>query len=156
MSTVNQNIQIALTKEEFKTACRMSLSTNPDFTVSETPEGFIVKEMNANNAAFGVTAYRATATVRYLEEGNVNICVSNAGLGPIQKNHVTQVCGMIANMIQIGVDQTAQRKQTALHNSPAVGISIPEQIKQLAELKEAGILTEDEFKTKKEQLLAKL
>ena len=34
--------------------------------------------------------------------------------------------------------------------------SIPEQIEKLAELKEKGILTEDEFKEKKKELLDKL
>ena len=36
------------------------------------------------------------------------------------------------------------------------GIDIPEQIKKLADLKAAGILTEDEFENKKRDLLAKL
>ncbi len=33
---------------------------------------------------------------------------------------------------------------------------VPDQIKKLAELKEQGILTEDEFQTKKQQLLSKM
>lgn len=33
---------------------------------------------------------------------------------------------------------------------------IPEQIKKLAELKDAGILTEDEFNSKKSELLEKM
>lgn len=37
-----------------------------------------------------------------------------------------------------------------------VAIDIPDQIKKLAELKEAGILTEKEFEEKKAELLAKL
>lgn len=157
MSTVSQNIKIALTKEEFKIACRMSLSTNPDFTVSETPEGFIVKEMNANDAVPGLLiTFRATAIVRYLEKGNISISVSNNGIGPVQKNHVTQICGMIANMVKIGADQAVQRKQSVSNTPSIVNTSIPEQIKQLAELKEAGILTEDEFQAKKAELLAKL
>ena len=156
MSEIDQNIRISLTKEEFKRACRISLSTNPDFTVSETEEGFIVKELNAKHLAFDTITYRATATISYLGNGNVNINVSSFGLGPIQKKHVTQVCSMVVNMIRISEDQAVQRKQTASNSFSSVGISIPEQIKQLAELKEAGIITEDEFKTKKEQLLAKL
>ncbi len=42
--------------------------------------------------------------------------------------------------------------QTAANQSP----DIPEQIKKLAELKEKGILTEDEFQAKKSELLARL
>ena len=33
---------------------------------------------------------------------------------------------------------------------------VPDQIKKLAELKEQGILTEDEFQSKKQQLLSKM
>ena len=36
------------------------------------------------------------------------------------------------------------------------GLDIPEQIKKLAELKEEGILTEEEFQTKKTELLSRL
>lgn len=39
---------------------------------------------------------------------------------------------------------------------PEVAVDIPTQIKKLAELKDQGILTEEEFETKKKELLAKL
>ena len=155
MSTVSKNIQITLNKEEFKTACRVSLSTNSDFIVSETENGFVVKERNVDFSAIGSNSYRATATVDYAEGGAVTVYVSNFGLGPFQKNHVTQICDMIVNMVRIGEDKISRENQTSSNQSSVANTSIPEQIRQLAELKEAGILTENEFRIKKEQLLAK-
>lgn len=47
-------------------------------------------------------------------------------------------------------------KKQASEAQGASQSNIPEQIKQLAELKEEGILTEEEFQSKKKELLAKL
>lgn len=61
-------------------------------------------------------------------------------------------CGFIMDKIQ------DQSQAGQVQNNPVnvTAESIPDQIKKLAELKDAGILTEEEFSTKKSELLAKM
>lgn len=51
-----------------------------------------------------------------------------------------------------------QKRMTQLksHSSPTYQPSIPEQIKQISELKEQGIISEEEFEKKKKELLDKM
>jgi hypothetical protein len=54
-----------------------------------------------------------------------------------------------------------RRRVTLAHASPSVtdaspGVIIPDQIRKLAELKDAGILTEEEFQAKKKDLLSRM
>ncbi len=53
-------------------------------------------------------------------------------------------------------DGFGEPKKTEAPNDNNQSPDIPEQIKKLAELKEKGILTEDEFQAKKSELLARL
>lgn len=62
-------------------------------------------------------------------------------------NKFKEACTFITNKIQ---------EETVQNNNTSQNIDIPEQIKKLAELKEQGILTEDEFETKKKELLSKI
>jgi hypothetical protein len=58
---------------------------------------------------------------------------------------------------QKAVESTRDKiMNTTNPQTPSVNDSIPEQIKKLAELKELGILTDDEFNTKKQELLDKM
>jgi predicted Zn-dependent peptidase len=50
--------------------------------------------------------------------------------------------------------QYAQEPQYAEQAPPAPAQSVPEQLKELAELKQQGILTEEEFAAQKAKLLA--
>ena len=73
--------------------------------------------------------------------------------------------GFIVFLILLGVylinKRTAEKKrdsakQTAMDGITASEISIPEQIEQLAKLRDKGILSEAEFAEKKKELLSKL
>jgi hypothetical protein len=58
---------------------------------------------------------------------------------------------------QKAVESTRDKIMNTTNTQPTiVNDSIPDQIKKLAELKDLGILTEDEFNTKKQELLAKM
>jgi hypothetical protein len=59
-----------------------------------------------------------------------------------------------AKMIREQVDKHRQTKNQPI--APLVTESIPDQIKKLAELRDTGILTEDEFQKKKADLLSRL
>ena len=50
----------------------------------------------------------------------------------------------------------AFKKQFSFSSQPAESSDIPEQIKKLSDLKEAGILTGEEFETKKADLLTRM
>lgn len=63
-----------------------------------------------------------------------------------------EACGFIMDKIQ----EQSQTGQVQNNSASATAASIPDQIKKLAELKDAGILTEDEFTQKKTQLLSKM
>ncbi|SMC17083.1 Short C-terminal domain-containing protein [Clostridium acidisoli DSM 12555] len=64
-------------------------------------------------------------------------------------NEFREACTFINN--KIGESSTSQTSQT-----PHYSNNIPEQIRKLAELKQSGILTDDEFETKKKELLDKI
>ncbi|HOX11246.1 MAG TPA: SHOCT domain-containing protein, partial [Candidatus Moranbacteria bacterium] len=53
-------------------------------------------------------------------------------------------------------DARSKFSSQSSNSSSSTNQSIPEQIKKLSELKDQGILTEDEFNKKKSELLAKM
>ena len=61
----------------------------------------------------------------------------------------------LSNVLNLLASELSRYKKI-LPEKESSADDIPAQIKKLAELKDAGILTEDEFAAKKEQLLAKM
>ena len=57
---------------------------------------------------------------------------------------------------KFGRERSQGKKETSSETPSQLPADIPAQIKQLAELKDQGILTEEEFETKKAELLKKI
>jgi len=77
-----------------------------------------------------VSAAGNKATMKWIKKGEVKKFVSD---------------------VKIRIGKKEEKSQ-----DPETGVDIPNQIKKLAELKDQGILSEEEFETKKKELLAKL
>ena len=63
------------------------------------------------------------------------------------------VIGSVWALSRAGVFKAKRNQETALEDS---SVDVIEQIRKLAELKSEGILTDEEFESKKQELLAKL
>jgi uncharacterized membrane protein YdbT with pleckstrin-like domain len=61
----------------------------------------------------------------------------------------------IYRQMQVNVDKTARRTQPHFE-APAAAASIPEQIQQLAQLRDQGHITPEDFEAKKAQLLERM
>lgn len=78
-----------------------------------------------------------------------NVCPFNKG----QEKAFRQLTDILRQRIHAA--QQAQVNMAPMASAPA-GPSIPEQIEQLAKLRDAGILSPDEFEAKKAELLARM
>ena len=69
----------------------------------------------------------------------------------INKGQVSELVEHVKAMI--GKKEEGRRKK---EEGPSASTDIPGQIQKLAELKQQGILTEDEFQAKRRELLSKM
>lgn len=78
--------------------------------------------------------------------------VSKYGLVDWGKNqdNINEIMNMLSCELQ------SKYRKVTTQNAVAMGDDIPTQIKKLADLRDAGILTESEFQQKKSELLSKL
>ena len=76
------------------------------------------------------------------------------GYGPIQKNHLKGETNRLRNAIEVAAAQTpdtdVMTNAGANHGEPV------EQLRQLGELRDAGVLTDVEFEAKKAELLSRI
>ena len=79
---------------------------------------------------------------------------SNTRIGPLGRTPATRAGELIRDLIGEGSYAPTTHARAAQH-SPAVS-SIPEQIEQLARLRDIGALAEDEFQAKKTELLSRM
>lgn len=61
-----------------------------------------------------------------------------------------------SNILKKIIDNNKNNTSNAKNDSGDITMDIPEQIRKLSELKEQGILTEEEFNAKKSELLSRL
>ena len=61
----------------------------------------------------------------------------------------------LSKILEILFEELKNYDKVMVNNTGLAG-NIPAQIKQLSELRDAGILTDEEFQAKKEELLARL
>ena len=79
---------------------------------------------------------------------------SNTRIGPLGRSSAARAGELIRNLIgESSYGPTAHSRASEL--SPAV-VSIPEQIEQLARLRDIGVLSDEEFGAKKTELLSRM
>ena len=79
---------------------------------------------------------------------------SIGGYGPIQKNHLKGEMNRLRNAIEVAAAQTPRTE--VLTNDGANHGEPVEQLRKLGELRDAGVLTDAEFETKKADLLSRI
>ena len=91
-----------------------------------------------------------------IEGPYVSISQKLASEGKMTVQSARQFCARV-NQLSQQLATKQQPTQPAAHQPPPAGqVDIPDQIRKLSQLKDQGILTDEEFSTKKAELLAKL
>jgi hypothetical protein len=104
--------------------------------VSKSMDAFAFKDISSVDAHKGLLLGDIVINVKGAKEKVENM----------QKSDVDTASKMIRSLMESATTTQAARG----------GATIPDQIKKLAELRDAGILTEEEFSNKKTELLAKM
>ena len=154
MSKVNCEFIINYDLEEVNSICRKAFSNNGNFIFSGSNNEYTLKE--SQQRTNWSSTWPATSIIK-LEEldrdtTKIFINTSNFGFGSLQKKHCNQIMSAVQNII---ISESENRNnETVTENSNE--ISAIEKIKQLSELKDNGVLTQEEFELKKSELLSKV
>lgn len=101
MSKITINFKVSITKDEFNDICQKKLVTLPKCILSISSDGFIIKEEKSD---FLNCTYASTANIIYTD-GLITINAKCGGVGPIQKNHVTEFAQIIKNVIERNINE---------------------------------------------------
>lgn len=101
-------------------------------------ESFPFKNISSIEKSKGLMGYSIT----------IHASGNNAKMKWIQKGEIDK----FTEFVDSNIGQSSQQTNSQIHNEN----DIPSQIKKLSELFQQGILTEEEFSTKKQQLLDKI
>lgn len=110
----------------------------------------------ANNRSASEVAFQWKVKVTYAlrPDGDntvVTIMGKNFGAGPVQEKAVKKEVDLFETAFRDSVDEISQRDTPISTNST---YSVADEIRKLADLKEQGFLTDDEFQTQKTKLLS--
>ena len=142
MSSHKENFVIEHDSENVKQSCRYAFKEMQVMVKKEKGNEFIANE----KFSFGFSN-PAKIEVSVVPEGNsttLKLKVSNMGLGPIQGKHCRTVANTFINAVKF---KSSENSSTESKNSDA------DELKKFAELKDQGIITEEEFNIKKKQIL---
>lgn len=95
-------------KKEFDEICRQSLLAMPKCILSETAEGFVLKEEKTDLLK---GTYAAEANITFAD-GLVTIQSTCGGIGPFQKKHVDEFGQLIKGMIKRSICEKQTGKTT--------------------------------------------
>ena len=142
MSSHKENFVIEYDSENVKQSCRYAFKEMQLMVKKENGNEFIAIE----KFSFGFSN-PAKIQVSVIPKDNsttLKLKISNLGLGPIQGNHCRTVANTFINAVKFKSSENSSSEST---NSDA------DELKKFAELKDQGIITEDEFNAKKKQIL---
>ena len=142
MSSHKENFVIENNSENVKQSCRYAFNVMQLMVKEEKGNKFIANE----KFSYGFSN-PAKIEVSVVPEGNsttLKLKVSNMGLGPIQGKHCRTVANTFINAVKF---KSKENSSTETNKSDA------DELKKFAELKDQGIITEEEFNAKKKQIL---
>ena len=145
MSSYNENFSIEKDKETVSQACRYAFNQMGVAIHDESANAFTVKEK------VGLLAYANPAKLKIslseLKAGKTEIEVesSNFGFGPIQGKHVKSVATTFINAVKLKANES--------NNAGVSAVSDADELKKFAELRDQGVISQDEFEAKKKQIL---
>ncbi len=157
MSKVNCEFTINFGIEEANNICRKALFNNVGLIASGSNNEYTIKETGVGVGNLFNTTNPATTTVslKQLDDNTTKVFIEtkNIGFGPVQNNYCKRLLSSTENLILAEADN---RKLMTNNNSNNSQPSVIEQIKQLSDLRDSGILTSEEFENKKAELLSKI
>ncbi len=142
MSSYKENFVIENDSENVKQSCRYAFKEMQVMVKKEEGNEFIANE----KFSFGFSN-PAKIEVSVIPEGDsttLKLKVSNMGFGPIQGKHCLTVANTFINAVKF---KSSENSSIESKSSDA------DELKKFADLKDQGIITEDEFQAKKKKLL---
>jgi hypothetical protein len=153
MSKHNQTIQLAVPAERLLLFCQ-EVFDDFGWRVQEvTRYGMTAKE-SAPHLTSSTWPARIDLEVVAVDEDSSELRVfgSITGLGPIQNNHLKGQVGRFLNSLSVRIDNTSKQGPARVADSTAT-LSLASELRELAELHRAGVLSDSEFEAAKAQLL---
>ena len=143
MSKHSEKFEILKDQETVKKACRYAFKEMQVAVQNESENSFTANEKQ------GLLAYANPAKIEVSisssgENTSLDVNVSNFGFGPIQGKHCRSVANTFINAVKVKATETSVS---------AAPVSEADELKKYAELKDQGIITEEEFQAKKKKLL---
>tara|TARA_B100001057_G_scaffold462076_1_gene514705 strand:- start:416 stop:853 length:438 start_codon:yes stop_codon:yes gene_type:complete len=143
MSKHSEKFEIQQDQETVMQACRYAFKEMQVAVQNESANSFTANEK------MGLLAYANPAKIEVSISSSgtntsLNVNVSNFGFGPIQGKHCRSVANTFMNAVKVKAKETSQS---------AAPVSDADELKKYAELKDQGIITEEEFNAKKKQIL---
>ena len=143
MSKHFEKFDIQKDKDTVMQACRYAFKEMQVAVQNESENSFTANEKQ------GLLAYANPAKIEVSinssgKNTTLNVNVSNFGFGPIQGKHCKSVANTFINAVRV--------KSTESSTS-SVQLSDADELKKFADLKEQGIISEEEFNAKKKQIL---
>ena len=143
MSSHKENFVIENDSDNVKQCCRYAFKEMQVMVKKETGNEFIANE----KFSFGFSN-PAKIEVSVVPEGKsttLKLKVSNIGLGPIQGKYCRTVANTFINAVKFKSSEDSSIKSKS---------SEADELKKFADLKEQGIIIEEEFNAKKKQILS--
>lgn len=151
MSRLTDELSVQLPLEHASHVCRSAIASI----------GWNIKSMDDRCivAKVGVGISRNPSNIEVLlasgDESRTIITLNGSimGIGPVQKRHLGGEMNRLRNAIEVAASQSA----TAGAVAPSDAERDPaEQLRKLGELRDAGVVSDDEFEAKKAELLGRI
>ncbi len=142
MSSHKESFVIESESENVKQSCRYAFKEMQVMVKKEDGNDFIANE----KFSFGFSN-PAKIEVTVIPEGNstkLKLKVSNIGLGPIQGKHCRTVANTFINAVKFKSNESSSIESKS---------SAADELKKFADLKDQGIISDEEFQAKKKKLL---
>ena len=142
MSSHTESFEIEKDYENVKQSCRYAFKEMQVMVKKENDKGFIANEKFS--FGFSNPAKIEVSIIPENKSTTLKLKVSNMGFGPIQGKHCQTVANTFINAVKF---KSSEKPSPESSNSEA------DELKKFAELKDQGIITEEEFNSKKKQIL---
>jgi hypothetical protein len=149
MSKLSDELFLQLPLEHASQACRSAIA-NIGWNIKSMDDRRIVPKVgvgisrNPSNIEVLLTSHDDSGTI-------VTLNGSIMGIGPVQKSHLRGEMNRLRNAIEVAASQTVHRADKSGAESDPV-----EQLRKLGDLRDAGVLSDDEFEGKKAELLRRI
>jgi len=151
MSKLSDELSLELPLEQASLACRSAIASI----------GWNIKSMDDRRIVpkVGVGISRNPSNIEVLlastddSRTTVTLNGSIVGIGPVQKSHLRGEMNRLSNAIEVAASQSLTAHAADQRGAEPDPV---EQLRKLGELRDAGVLSDDEFEAKKAELLGRI